>query len=209
MKISKLTKGVSIAAVALSVTACSNHHFLQPDAQAQANKEAKQVETQIQPVIQYQDRPANSQPQVIRVKGYGTIQNGKKLNAAQKHLMGMRASKLDAYRAMAERVYGTALEGGSSIENLIMQDDRFKTYVDAFVHGAKVVTTEKKKDGIYETVLEMTLDKEFFVCLSDVNYLTANTDCRSPLPPQHQGRSNYYQQSKHIRAGQKRSYFLD
>jgi len=207
MKISKLAQGVSTAALALSLSACANHHFLSHDAQAKANKE--NVETQIQPVIQYQERPANSQPQVIRVKGYGTIQNAKKFNSAQKHLMGMRASKLDAYRAMAERVYGTALEGGSSIENLIMQDDRFKTYVDAFVHGAKVVSSEKKKDGIYETVLEMTLDKEFFVCLSDVNYLTANTDCRSPLPPQHQGRSNYYQQNKHMRAGHKRSYFLD
>ncbi|MFC3150808.1 LPP20 family lipoprotein [Litoribrevibacter euphylliae] len=207
MKISKLAQGVSTAVLVLSVTACTNHHFMaQQDAQA---SKANQVEKQIQPVIQYQERPANAQPQVIRVKGYGTIQNSKQLNSAQKHLMGMRASKLDAYRAMAERVYGTALEGGSSIENLIMQDDRFKTYVDAFVHGAKVVNTEKKKDGIYETVLEMTLDKEFFVCLSDVNYLTSNTDCRSPLPPQHQGRSNYYQQNKHIRAGHKRSYFLD
>ncbi|GAA3910156.1 LPP20 family lipoprotein [Litoribacillus peritrichatus] len=206
MKILSLAQSVSVAVVALSISACSNHHFLQGNGSA---NNAPKTETQIQPVVQYMDRPANSQPQVIRVKGYGTIQTKKNLNKAQQHLMGMRASKLDAYRAMAERVYGTALEGGSSIENLIMQDDRFKTYVDAFVHGAKVVTSEKKKDGIYETVLEMTLDKEFFVCLSDVNYLTANTDCRSPLPPQTQGRSNYYEQSKHIRAGHKRSYFLD
>jgi hypothetical protein len=206
MKISVLAKSAAAVAAVLSLSACTNHHMMGGDA---SSDQAAKTETQIQPVIQYVDRPPNAQPQIIRVKGYGTIQANNKLNAAQKHLMGMRASKLDAYRAMAERVYGTALEGGSSIENLIMQDDRFKTYVDAFVHGAKVVSSEKKKDGIYETVLEMTMDKEFFVCLSDVNYLTANTDCRSPLPPQHQGRGNYYQQNKHIKAGHKRSYFLD
>jgi hypothetical protein len=75
--------------------------------------------------------------------------------------MAMRASKLDAYRALAEHVYGIRVTGNSTVSSMMAQNDSFRVYVDSYVRGAKVVSVTPMADGNYETVLEIELDQDF------------------------------------------------
>lgn len=73
----------------------------------------------------------------------------------------MRASKLDAYRALVEQIYGVRVVGNSTVSAMAAQNDSFRVYVDAFVRGSRVVSVTPMADGNYETVLEIDLDQGF------------------------------------------------
>ncbi len=135
-------------------------------------------ENYLQPVQQEVDPIA---PMVLRVVGYGATVRHKSLTASQSRLMAIRASKLDAYRSMVERVYGTALQGSTTVRDLAVQNDRFRTYVDTYIHGARVVSSDVMQDGSVETILEMVIDQGFRNCLQTMDSQRFNVDCRAPL----------------------------
>lgn len=120
-------------------------------------------------------------PMVLRVVGYGTINPSSRLSKVQKRLMAMRASRLDAYRNMAERVYGTSIEGNSTVRDLVVLNDQFRTFVDTNIHGARVVATDVMDDDTVETVLEMVIDEGFRNCLTTDHQIRFNTTCRAPV----------------------------
>jgi hypothetical protein len=127
-------------------------------------------------------------PLILRVVGYGAINpKAKGMSKVQKRLMSIRASRLDAYRSMAERVYGTKISGSSTVRDLVVQNDSFRTYVDTFIHGARVISTDVLEDGSVETVLEMVVDAGFRNCLVTENSMRFNSDCRSSV--MHNGKS--------------------
>jgi len=125
-----------------------------------------------------------SEPIVIRVTGYAAYEVGKGKNRSpeQRRLMAMRASKLDAFRSMAERVYGTVVSGTSTVKEFVMRDDRFRTMVDSVIRGARVLSVNERENGSFETVLELKLESRFNDCLSKVNQFRYSEDCRLPLP---------------------------
>lgn len=132
----------------------------------------KPVQTNVDPVA----------PLILRVVGYGAINpRAKNMSDVQKRLMAIRASRLDAYRSMAERVYGTKLTGSSTVRDLVVKNDNFRTYVDTFIHGARVVSSDVMEDGSVETVLEMVIDAGFRNCLVTENSMRFNSDCRSKV----------------------------
>jgi hypothetical protein len=139
----------------------------------------KPMETQVDPVA----------PLILRVVGYGAINpKAKGQSDVQKRLMSIRASRLDAYRAMAERVYGTKLSGSSTVRDLVVQNDSFRTYVDTFIHGARVISSDVLEDGSVETILEMVIDAGFRNCLTTENSMRFNSDCRTQV--MHSGKGN-------------------
>ena len=100
----------------------------------------------------------------LNATGYGAVNtaacNGEcdRVSPAQRKLLAMRAARLDAYRAMAEQVYGLRVEGGSTVGSLALKDDSFKVYIDAFIRGARVTNVAAREDGSYETTVEMDFD---------------------------------------------------
>jgi hypothetical protein len=127
-------------------------------------------------------------PLILRVVGYGAVNpKAKGMSKVQKRLMSIRASRLDAYRSMAERVYGTKISGSSTVRDLVVQSDSFRTYVDTFIHGARVISTDVLEDGSVETVLEMVVDAGFRNCLVTENSMRFNSDCR--MGAMHSGKS--------------------
>lgn len=138
----------------------------------------EEPEAFFQPVEQNVDPIA---PMVLRVMGYGAMDDRSKLSKSRKRLMAIRASKLDAYRAMAERVYGTAIQGSTTVRDLVVQNDRFRSYVDTYVHGARVVSSDVMPDGSVETILEMVIDQGFRNCIQTSDNERFNVDCRAPL----------------------------
>lgn len=92
--------------------------------------------------------------------GYGSNNTPELYSAGQKRLMAMRASKLDAYRALAEQVHGVRVTGNSTVAALMVQSDSFRVYIDAYVRGARVLTVTPMADGNYETTIELDFDEQ-------------------------------------------------
>lgn len=92
--------------------------------------------------------------------GYGTGNSHELYSPGQKRLMAMRASKLDAYRALAEQVHGVRVTGNSTVGALMVQSDSFRVYIDAYVRGARVLTVTPIAEGNYETTIELDFDEQ-------------------------------------------------
>ena len=109
---------------------------------------------------------ASARPAIVTLNatGYGAVNMAScegqcdRVSPAQRKLLAMRAARLDAYRAMAEQVYGLRVEGGSTVGSLALKDDSFKVYIDAFIRGARVTKVAQRDDGTYETTVEMDFD---------------------------------------------------
>lgn len=124
--------------------------------------------------------PAVKEPILVRVTGYAVFEPGKK-NAMRERLAAIRASRLDAYRTLAERIYGLSLSGQSKVKDFEVKNDHFDVQVDSVVRGARVVSiTENPKTGI-ETVLEVELPGNFQDCLNQVNQFRYRADCIRPI----------------------------
>ena len=79
----------------------------------------------------------------------------------QRRLMAMRASKVDAYRALAETVNGLHIWGGTTIGDMVVQKDRYRVFMDAYLRGARILSVTANDDGNYETVVELMVDENF------------------------------------------------
>ncbi|GAA3974315.1 hypothetical protein GCM10022278_34230 [Allohahella marinimesophila] len=135
--------------------------------------------------------PERLEPIIIRASGYGTYEHASDARSQRKRLLAMRASKLDAYRALAERIYGTSITGSSSVNDLVLQHDSFRTLVDSVVRGARVLSTTELSGGGYETLMEVSLDGRFQRCLTSLNYFRYDADCRLPMPSADSGLTSY------------------
>ena len=79
----------------------------------------------------------------------------------QRRLMAMRASKIDAYRALAETINGLHIWGSTTIGDMVVQKDRYRVFMDAYVRGARILSVTAHDDGNYETVVELMVDENF------------------------------------------------
>jgi len=91
--------------------------------------------------------------------GYGAASSIDGHTQGQKRLLAMRASRLDAYRALAEQVYGLRLTGNTTVSSLMSQNDSFRAYIDAYLRGARVVSVTPMAEGNYETTIEIDFDE--------------------------------------------------
>ncbi|MBS3804276.1 MAG: LPP20 family lipoprotein [Oleiphilaceae bacterium] len=119
----------------------------------------------------------------VRVSGFGTYEDAAKdrLNT-RKRLMARRASQLDAYRNLAERVYGTVIYGTSTVNDFVLRNDMFRTYVDSYIRGARVVAVNEHSDGVVESVMELRLEPKFRACIADSADSEVRRRCALPLP---------------------------
>jgi hypothetical protein len=113
-------------------------------------------------------------PVKVTAIGYGATPPAENYSTGQRRLLAMRASKLDAYRALTEEVYGVRITSNSTVSSLISQNDSFRAYVDSYLRGAKVLTVTPLADGNYETVLELDLSDQFYDTMN-VPSVGANT----------------------------------
>ncbi|MGV8898360.1 MAG: LPP20 family lipoprotein [Burkholderiaceae bacterium] len=105
--------------------------------------------------------PGSREYKTLRLSavGYGAASSFDGYSAGQKRLLAMRASKLDAYRALAEQVYGIRIAGNTTVTAMAAQSDSFRVYIDAYLRGARVLTVTPMAEGNYETVIEMDFDE--------------------------------------------------
>lgn len=103
--------------------------------------------------IEYQQEVPLSFP-VITALGAAPISAQQGNDATQRMLLAMRASKLEAYRELAERVYGQRIDSQNTVSAMVAQSDVLEASVQGVIRGARVVKTYAV-DDTYITELEL------------------------------------------------------
>lgn len=106
--------------------------------------------------------PAVKERVRISAIGYGTESLYEAYTPGQRRLMAIRASKLDAYRSLAEQINGVKIEGNTTVGAMAVKSDSFRAKVNAMVRGARVTSVTPMADNNYETVIEVFVDRDFF-----------------------------------------------
>jgi len=125
----------------------------------------------------------------ISAIGYGTVEKSDRYSRAQIKLMAMRASKMDAYRSLAEQLNGIQLRGQTTIGDMEVTHDNYQVYLNAYLRGARVKRTSAIGSDIYagddtfETVVELDLTPRFYECINGQNELINQCLQQNPESP--------------------------
>ena len=91
---------------------------------------------------------------VLRATGYAVISRQKGPSETEKEIQALRASKIEAYRELAEQLYGLRIKGSTVLVDTRETRDGVTTEIDAIVQGARVFRQYPLKDT-YVTELEL------------------------------------------------------
>lgn len=94
----------------------------------------------------------------ITAIGYAVIDVQKGQTHAQRRLMAIRASKLDAYRNLTEQVYGLYVESASQMGDLSLMNESVRARVQGLVYGSRLVSITPVGGETYETKLALEQD---------------------------------------------------
>jgi len=101
--------------------------------------------------------PLVEKRETLTATGYAVVSVQNHRNPAQQRLMAIRASKLDAYRALTEQVYGQQIDATSTVADMTVTSDSFRAKVEGVIYGAVLVSITPGGEDTYETTL--SLDK--------------------------------------------------
>lgn len=90
--------------------------------------------------------------------GYASISEQKDRDDEEKQVRAMRASKIDAYRELAEQVYGMRVSGRAELQDQRLGTELTSGAVDGVIRGAEVVRSYKVGDS-YVTELRLDIRK--------------------------------------------------
>jgi outer membrane protein FlgP len=134
----------AVTAAAILLTACANTPPPMP-AQARVDDSANMI------------TPMTQKRETLVATGYAVISIQNHRNPAQQRLLAIRASKLDAYRALTEQVYGQQLDASTTVADMTVMSDTFRARVEGVIYGAVLVSITPVGDDTYETT--MSLDR--------------------------------------------------
>lgn len=150
----KTSTAVVIAAVACLVGGCGSSPPKPVVTAEPSSPLRKAAETPPEPPKSI-ERPLVRQKS-LTATGYAVISVQNHKLPAQQRLMAIRAAKADAYRNLAEQVYGLLLESSTSVSDLAVTSDRFRARVEGTIFGAMLTSITPVNNDTYEVTL--TLD---------------------------------------------------
>ncbi|QSX28978.1 LPP20 family lipoprotein [Shewanella cyperi] len=103
--------------------------------------------------VQWETEAPESFPKITAI-GYAPLDSQPAKEQSQKVLLAMQASKIAAYRELAEQVYGQNISAGTSVNDWMVADDKVKASVSGVIRGARVVKSYPTGDH-YVTELEL------------------------------------------------------
>ena len=130
-----------VTAVAVLLGACANSP---PPAPMPAREDNANL---LSPMVERREN--------LTATGYAVISIQNHRNPAQQRLLAIRASKLDAYRALTEQVYGQQLDAHTSVADMTVMSDTFRARVEGVSFGATLVSINPVGDDTYETTLAL------------------------------------------------------
>lgn len=90
--------------------------------------------------------------------GYASISEQTGRNEEEKQVRAMRASKIDAYRELAEQVYGLRVSARADLQDQRLGVETTSGAVDGVIRGAEVIRSYKVGDS-YVTELLLDIEK--------------------------------------------------
>jgi hypothetical protein len=135
----------ALVATALLTTAC-----VLPPAKSAKSAEPMKAEESANMIT-----PMTEKRETLVATGYAVISIQNHRNPSQQRLLAIRASKLDAYRALTEQVYGQQLDANTTIADMTVMSDTFRARVEGVVYGAVLVSITPVGDDTYETTLSL------------------------------------------------------
>ena len=99
--------------------------------------------------------PMVEKRETLVATGYAVVSVQNNRNPAQQRLLAIRASKLDAYRALTEQVYGQQLDASTTVADMTVMSDTFRAKVEGVIYGAVLVSITPVGDDTYETTLSL------------------------------------------------------
>lgn len=99
------------------------------------------------------------QSETFRATGYAPISKQPGKTRGEKVINAIRASKLRAYQELAAMVHGQYVTSNSTVQEMVLVNDNFKTAVAGIVRGARVVKSYPVQDDVYATILEVSSDQ--------------------------------------------------
>jgi len=127
----------------------ASHEPVAPSASTAARANAVAQAGLLAPMVERRETLTGTGYAVISVQNHRT--------AAQQRLMAIRASRLDAYRSLAEQVYGQYLDANTTVADMVVMSDTFRSRVEGVIYGAVLVSITPVGDDTYETT--MSLDR--------------------------------------------------
>jgi len=103
---------------------------------------------------------------VLKAVGYAPVSTQRGENDTTKMLMAIKASKLEAYKELAEQVYGQKIDTHQSLANMILADNELKASVEGVIRGAQVVKSYPVGEDAYATELSLDFSKVYDIYLS-------------------------------------------
>jgi outer membrane protein FlgP len=91
----------------------------------------------------------------IRATGYAVINLQPSDLPEQRRLLAIRASRLDAYRSLAEQVYGQFIDSSSTVNDLVLSNDSFRARVQGVIYGAELESITPVGADTYEVTLSL------------------------------------------------------
>jgi hypothetical protein len=142
----RITVGAAIAATLLlgGCSALKFHHVHEYEEPPQSAPDTKPA-TMITPMTEKRE--------TLVATGYAVISIQNHRNPAQQRLLAIRASKLDAYRALTEQVYGQQLDASTTVADMTVMSDTFRARVEGVIFGAVLVSITPVGDDTYETTI--------------------------------------------------------
>ena len=104
---------------------------------------------------------------VLRAVGYAPLSAQPGKTAGEKQLMAIKVSKLEAYRELAEQLYGQNLTSTITVKGAVAQNDGLKSQVNGLVRGAKVLKSYAVGDT-YTTELELDMKRVYDLYITQV-----------------------------------------
>ena len=121
-------------------------------------KQNSQVTSAPMPNIIENTPVINACNHIITISGTGEgVARPDAISPAQAKALARRAAIADAYRSLAEKMYGIRLSAKDRVRDLVTQRTEVRTAVYGIIRGAKI-DEESWKDGLYKVVLLVKLD---------------------------------------------------
>ena len=95
-------------------------------------------------VVNYDQGEKPADFPVLTAVGYAVIDIQPGPSQSEKMLQAIRASKMDAYRELAEQLNGQQVRGQSSYKDLTQTSNSLDVSVAGMVRGARVVATDPR-----------------------------------------------------------------
>jgi hypothetical protein len=90
--------------------------------------------------VQWESVPPDNFP-LIKAVGYAPLMEQKANSEEERMLMAMKASKLEAYKELAEQVYGQKVDYKVTMGQALLGNEQLRDSVQGVIRGARVVKT--------------------------------------------------------------------